>query len=658
MRIPIVLFCFLGCLAANSCSHPNGQSLPPGQLQDSLDFWQQPSRHPNPSPVYRFQQLRRLSARHQIDSLWYTYTDSLRAYYYRQQQFPLFYRVNMEYLTQAEKQYDTLHSAQAHQSLGTYYFKVEMYDSAYYHYNQARFLYRFTNDSLQIGRSLLNMAIVTANVGDYHDSEATAHEALDYFSAPSGAKYRIRAYNNLAVTSNRLGQYKEADFWMEKVSKSRSTPEHQIMYLNNRGVVARNRKDFDLAQSYFEQAAARMLSQTPARIRAMVLDNIGYNLMQTNDTSAFDYLWKAYNIRRLAPNRLGLIVSLLNLGSWYQPRDTVKAQFYYKKAVAESQSIGDVRSHILALTSLSRLNSKTTYQQQLRHLNDSLARMKKELRYRFAQIKYRVDKQEAENKWLRQAYNEQLFLIAQQKNKAQITYILLGALSVLCLLFVLFFRLRIKHNQQQMRIDKLKIRADEKDRLALYLHDDVANDLLVGLQKSEQLLRKKKNNNWSRTIDHFDLAYEKIRKIAQYQSQQLAEHIPFLKRLTDLTQQIAFRHKTHYEIKGLEALDWQALPTVMRHAIFNVIREALLNITKHAQATEVGIELTQKGKFWSLQIWDNGKGISQDRSTGLGLLHMKKSIQEMGGSLHLMEAPQGGTVIAIKLTGHEFKKRN
>ena len=87
-----------------------------------------------------------------------------------------------------------------------------------------------------------------------------------------------------------------------------------------------------------------------------------------------------------------------------------------------------------------------------------------------------------------------------------------------------------------MRIDKLNIRADEKDRLVLYLHDDVANDLLVGLQKSEQLLRKKKNNNWSRTIDHFDLAYEKIRKIAQYQSQQLAEHIPFLKRLTDLTQ--------------------------------------------------------------------------------------------------------------------------
>lgn len=75
--------------------------------------------------------------------------------------------------------------------------------------------------------------------------------------------------------------------------------------------------------------------------------------------------------------------------------------------------------------------------------------------------------------------------------------------------------------------------------------------------------------------------------------------------------------------------DWQALPTVMRHAIFNVIREALLNITKHAQATEGGIELTKKGKFWSLQIWDNGKGISQDRSTGLGLLHMKKSNQDV-----------------------------
>jgi signal transduction histidine kinase len=70
----------------------------------------------------------------------------------------------------------------------------------------------------------------------------------------------------------------------------------------------------------------------------------------------------------------------------------------------------------------------------------------------------------------------------------------------------------------------------------------------------------------------------------------------------------------------------------VRRNIFLVIKEALHNIVKHAEATEVVIIMHYNTEGLTLTIQDNGKGIALDnvRSFGNGLKNMKKRMTDIG----------------------------
>lgn len=70
----------------------------------------------------------------------------------------------------------------------------------------------------------------------------------------------------------------------------------------------------------------------------------------------------------------------------------------------------------------------------------------------------------------------------------------------------------------------------------------------------------------------------------------------------------------------------------IRRNIFLVIKEALQNIVKHANATEVVITLSKEPEGLSLTIHDNGKGIDLDnlRQFSNGLKNMRKRMNDLG----------------------------
>ena len=104
--------------------------------------------------------------------------------YYRDQNKDAFTAINRDYLAKAIELNDSSHVARAHFNLGTSYFNSTEYTPAYTHFNSARILFSMRQDSLEVGKSLLNLAIVESAVGDFYTSEATALEALNYFQSP------------------------------------------------------------------------------------------------------------------------------------------------------------------------------------------------------------------------------------------------------------------------------------------------------------------------------------------------------------------------------------------------------------------------------------------------------------------------------------------
>jgi signal transduction histidine kinase len=81
---------------------------------------------------------------------------------------------------------------------------------------------------------------------------------------------------------------------------------------------------------------------------------------------------------------------------------------------------------------------------------------------------------------------------------------------------------------------------------------------------------------------------------------------------------------------------------------YRVAQEALTNITKHAQASRVQVDLSLAGGVMSLEISDNGRGLSQQdlakaRSFGIRGLHERAST--VGGWVDLSSGPAGTTLI-------------
>ncbi len=85
----------------------------------------------------------------------------------------------------------------------------------------------------------------------------------------------------------------------------------------------------------------------------------------------------------------------------------------------------------------------------------------------------------------------------------------------------------------------------------------------------------------------------------------------------------------------------------IRRNVFLVIKEALNNILKHAEATEVKITLKRNDIFLTLYIHDNGKGINLDdlRQFGNGLKNMKKRMNSI--DIEFTIENKNGTLITL-----------
>jgi two-component system sensor histidine kinase UhpB len=84
-------------------------------------------------------------------------------------------------------------------------------------------------------------------------------------------------------------------------------------------------------------------------------------------------------------------------------------------------------------------------------------------------------------------------------------------------------------------------------------------------------------------------------------------------------------------------------------ALYRIAQEALTNIARHAQATQVCVTLHEGDDKLRMEIADDGIGFepSQTRPQALGLLTMSERCRELGGSFALASQPGAGTRITL-----------
>ena len=115
-----------------------------------------------------------------------------------------------------------------------------------------------------------------------------------------------------------------------------------------------------------------------------------------------------------------------------------------------------------------------------------------------------------------------------------------------------------------------------------------------------------------------------------------------------------FEKRTGIDCEIRLPADAPHLPAGVPLVAYRTAQEALTNVTKHAQATRVQLDLALAGGVLSLEISDNGRGLSADdlakaRSFGIRGLHERAGT--VGGWVDLTSGSGGTTLIlSIPLT--------
>jgi signal transduction histidine kinase len=97
------------------------------------------------------------------------------------------------------------------------------------------------------------------------------------------------------------------------------------------------------------------------------------------------------------------------------------------------------------------------------------------------------------------------------------------------------------------------------------------------------------------------------------------------------------------------------LPARTETALFRIAQEALTNVAKHAQASQVEVTVSATDSHMSLVIADDGVGFDlmeprvHDERGGWGMINMMERAEALGGSCEIDSVPDEGTRVTVEV---------
>ena len=215
---------------------------------------------------------------------------------------------------------------------------------------------------------------------------------------------------------------------------------------------------------------------------------------------------------------------------------------------------------------------------------------------------------------------------------------------------------RIRTELRELSIASQTAREEEKSRISRELHDELGQSLtalkmdLTWLQThpcSDELKQAERLRAMQIILAS---AIAETRRIAADLRPLMLDDLGLLAALEWLSQNFTHRTSVPCELVVDGAIN--DVDVSIQSAIYRAVQECLTNIARHAQASQVKIELKVKQSVVQLRVQDNGKGIlklDQTKHGSFGLIGMRERIYILGGSVAIEGPSSGGTHITIEL---------
>jgi two-component system sensor histidine kinase UhpB len=149
-----------------------------------------------------------------------------------------------------------------------------------------------------------------------------------------------------------------------------------------------------------------------------------------------------------------------------------------------------------------------------------------------------------------------------------------------------------------------------------------------------------------------DQAEKQLRRLSHELRPTILDDLGLVPALEFLTEGISRRAELSIQIQS--SLKGRYAPNI-ETALYRIVQEALANITKHAGAKNVEIQLTNDSKHLHCLVRDDGVGfdthsvLSRKERSGLGLVGIRERLNAVGGTLHIDSVVGRGTELLVKI---------
>jgi signal transduction histidine kinase len=240
-------------------------------------------------------------------------------------------------------------------------------------------------------------------------------------------------------------------------------------------------------------------------------------------------------------------------------------------------------------------------------------------------------------------------------NPIQFAIFTLGIYAAASFFTLMLSEMIVSQQKKDQKIEELSEQVEslaatiERTRIAREIHDSLGHTL-TDLDTQLAVAQTLRSHDLTQAFQAVDtakqLARQCIEDVSQTLSRMRESDFDLNHALIALLEQL--RQSSTLKV------DWKvnlaSLPAYQSYQIYCLVKEALMNVQKHSQASQIQFSANQTTQGITIAIIDNGIGFDKNTyTTGFGLQGMMERVQLLGGQFELQTAIAQGTQIHITL---------
>ncbi len=209
---------------------------------------------------------------------------------------------------------------------------------------------------------------------------------------------------------------------------------------------------------------------------------------------------------------------------------------------------------------------------------------------------------------------------------------------------------------EKLSLELARTEQRERRRIAQFLHDDIGQKLALIKMNLQELENGIIDDCLKQEVKNMFTTIEKTIADTRTATFELCPPVLYEFGIVTAIEWLAQKMREQYELQIVVENHVGECKLNEEHAsiAFNTIRELLLNVVKHSQATKVFVGFRREGLFLRVNMMDDGIGFDMDKTeakiasnTSFGMFSVKQQLSSIGGEFVYFSRPDEG--VRIKL---------